>query len=107
MDTQMADLGLDSGIALAVEVLREAGIETTESCEGGGEHAFPEPTVRFNGDNSEGFRALAIVMQAQLPVAGLRRSWMMQGGEPTGPEWELVFYSEIPPEPWTPAGLRS
>ena len=107
MDTRIEDFGLDPGIAGAVKVLREAGVETTESCEGGGGHAFPEPTVRFDGDNSEGFRALAAAMQAQLPVAGLRRSWMMQGGEPTGPEWELVFYSETPPESWTPAGSRS
>lgn len=107
MDTRIEDLGLDPGIAPAVKVLRAAGIETTESCQGGGSHAFPEPTVRLDGDNSEGFRALAVAMQAQLPVAELRRVWSIQGGEPTGPEWELVFYSETPPEPWTPAGLRS
>ena len=105
-DTPIDALGLDPGIADAVRVLRDAGIETNESCQGGEGHTYPEPAVRFLGDNSEGFRALAAAMQAQLPVAELRRVWVMQGGEPTGPEWELVFYSETPPGPWTPARFQ-
>ncbi len=28
-----------------VEVLRAAGVETFESCEGGAGHSYPEPTV--------------------------------------------------------------
>jgi hypothetical protein len=103
---QIEDLELDTGIVDFVRILQESGIETTESCQGGEGHTYPEPTVRFCGDNSEGFRALAVAMQAQLPVAELRRVWSMQGGEPTGPEWELVFYAETPPGPWTPAGFR-
>src|SRR5438094_8459268 len=62
------DPPLDSGIASAVEVLTSAGVETFESCEGGHGHAYPEPTVRFHGDHSEGLRALAIAMRASLPV---------------------------------------
>jgi hypothetical protein len=100
-------LGLDPGIAEAVAVLRAAGVETFESCEGGEGHAFPEPTVRFGGDNPEGFRALAVAMRAQLPVAQLRRVWAIRDGEPTGPEWELVFYSETPPGPWVPVEHRN
>jgi len=30
-------------------------------------------------------------MEAQLPVAELRRVWVMQDEEPTGPWWELTF----------------
>jgi len=104
--TRIDELGLDSGITHAVRVLRGAGVETYESCQGGKGHAYPEPAVRFHGESSEGFRALAIAMQAQLPVAELRRVWVMQDGEPVGPDWELVFYSETPPGPWTPAGFR-
>jgi hypothetical protein len=85
------DLGLDHGISDAVRVLREAGVETFESCEGGRDHAYPMPAVRFHGDNPEGFRALAVAMKAQLPVAELRRVWVMQDEEPTGPWWELTF----------------
>lgn len=107
MSIPIEELGLDAGIADAVKVLREAGVETFESCQGGEGHAYPEPTVRFGGSNAEGFRALAVVMQAQLPVAGLRRVWIMQDGEPHGPEWELVFYSETPPGPWVPVEHRN
>ena len=83
---------LDQGIAPYVEVLIEGGIETFESCQGGEGHAFPEPTIRFHGDRSEGFRALAIAMQRQLPVQALRHSWDVIDGEPAGPYWEMVFY---------------
>ena len=91
MDVTIENLGLDRGIADAVEVLREAGVETFESCEGGEGHAYPEPTVRFHGEASEGLRALAVSMEAGLPVFELRRVWAIQDGELNGPWWELVF----------------
>ena len=91
-------LGLDPGIAGAVAVLREAGVETFESCEGGHGHAYPVPTVRFHGDAPEGLRALAVTMSVHLPVTELRRVWVVQDGEPTGPWWELTFTpTEGPP----------
>lgn len=83
---------LDPGIKLYVEGLIAAGVETFESCQGGEGHSFPEPTVRFHGDRSEGFRALAIALQRQWPVHDLRRVWPIVDGEPTGPDWELTFY---------------
>lgn len=79
------------GIRQYVEILHNAGIETFESCEGGNGHSFPEPTVRFFGDNSEGYRALAIAIQHALPVNSLRRVWSIINNEPTGPNWELTF----------------
>lgn len=82
---------LDPGIALYVETLRSSGIETYESCEGGRGHAYTEPTIRFHGDRSEGFKALAVAVQRQLPVAALRRIWTILDGEPVGPHWELTF----------------
>lgn len=85
---------LDPGIAAAVETLRDGGIETFESCQGGEGHAYPEPTVRFHGDRSEGFRALAIALRADLPVFTLRRTWLIEEGEPTGPVWEITFWPE-------------
>ena len=30
-------------------ILRENGVETVESCQGGAGHAFPEPTIKFSG----------------------------------------------------------
>lgn len=82
---------LDPGIAGYVDVLDDAGVETFESCEGGEGHAFLEPTVRFYGDGGEGFRALAVAIQHDLPVGELRRYWQIVSGEPEGPHWELTF----------------
>ena len=85
------DPPLDKGIARYVYLLREAGFETFESCEGGNGHACQEPTVRFHGDESAGFRALGAAFAAELPVAELRRVWPVNDRAPTGPWWELVF----------------
>ena len=82
---------LDEGIAEYVRILRRAGVETFESCEGGPGHARPEPTIRFHGERAEGFRALSVAIQHGLPVSDLRRSWSVEDGEPTGPHWELAF----------------
>jgi hypothetical protein len=82
---------LDAGIAQYVEVLRAAGIDTFESCEGGPGHAVAEPTVWFNGERADGLRALAVCIEHKLPACELRRTWTIQDGEPTGPIWELEF----------------
>lgn len=87
------DSPLDPIIAPFVKVLVEAGIETFESCQGGEGHAYPEPTVRFHGDRSEGFRALAVAQRMALPVTSLRRAWPILDNEPTGPWWEMTFSS--------------
>jgi hypothetical protein len=92
MSESCYDPPLDPGIAGQVEILRAAGIETFESCQGGAGHAYPEPTVRFYGDQAEGFKALAVAFKNQLKVAALRRAWPIIEGEPTGPWWELTFH---------------
>jgi hypothetical protein len=92
--TEIADHALDhldEGIKPAVMALREYGVETIESCQGGDGHAFPEPTVRFCGGKAEGYRALSIALQCGLKVAELRRVWPILDMEPTGPYWELTF----------------
>jgi len=91
-DLQRPIEGLDEGIAGAVRILRQAGIYTYASCEGGVGHPYPEPTIRFSGERSEGFRALAIALENGLRVSSLRRVWQLIDGEPTGPDWELTFY---------------
>ena len=91
MSTMEYDPPLDKGIHGAVTALARASVETFESCEGGAGHAYFEPTVRFHGDNAEGFRALAAAMKAGLPVFELRRVWPVLEGEPTGPWWEMTF----------------
>ena len=82
---------LDKGIKHEVEILVEGGIETYESCQGGAGHCYPEPTVRFCGGRSEGFKALAIALQNELKPSALRRIWQIIDGEPTGPDWEMTF----------------
>jgi hypothetical protein len=83
---------LDPRIAPYVKALCEHGVETFESCDGGPGHAFPEPTIRFYGQRSEGFRALAVACMFGMPVSELRRTWPLIDGEPTGPYWQLTFY---------------
>ena len=85
------DPPLDADIAGAVVALRGHGVETFESCQGGEGHAYPEPTVRFHGDASEGLRAVAAAMKEGLPVAELRRIWPVHDEELTGPWWEITF----------------
>lgn len=82
---------IDTGICREVRVLWENGVETTESCEGGPGHPFPDPTVRFSGSKAEGFRALGIALQHGLKVDELRRYWSIEDGEPVGPYWEMTF----------------
>jgi len=84
---------LDPRIAHYVDVLDAAGIETFESCQSGGDHAFPEPTIRFYDDKGEGFHALAIAITHALPVEDLRRYWQIVNGKPEGPRGELTFRS--------------
>jgi hypothetical protein len=85
---------LDAGIAHAVKVLAKAGVETYESCQGGKGHSYPEPTIRFYGERYEGFRALSIALSERLPVKDLRRIWVIQDGEPVGPDWEITFWPD-------------
>ena len=82
----------DPAIRQTVEILREAGVETFESCQGGPGHAFAEPTVRFHGGRDEGFRVLAWALQRGLPVNEVRRYWQVVDGEPRGPYWEMTFH---------------
>lgn len=83
---------LDPGIAPYVDVLDAAGVETFESCQGGDGHAFGEPSIRFYGERGEGFRALAVAVQRELPVRALSRYWQVnRSGEPCGPYWEMTF----------------
>ena len=85
------DPPLDEMIEPIVLALNEAGIETFESCHGGKGHAYPEPTVRFHGNRSEGFKALAAAQTCGHKVSALRRIWTVNDGEPTGPYWEMTF----------------
>lgn len=86
------DMQLDPGIKPYVIALREGGIETFESCEGGEGHACPEPIVRFHGAaHGAGFKAFAVAQECGLPVLSLRLAYGVDGGVLTGPYWEMTF----------------
>ena len=82
---------LDEGIRRIVETLIANGVETFESCQGGDGHAFPEPTVRFEGAAAEGLRALSVALAYGLPVYHLRQTWAVRDGVLHGPWWEMTF----------------
>lgn len=94
--TDGGGLPLDPGIRRYVLSLRDAGVETFESCQGGDGHCYPEPTVRFFGNSSEGFRVFAIARTLGLPVSSLRRYYSVEDGELVGPHWEMTFRNADP-----------
>jgi hypothetical protein len=86
---------LDLGIVRVVATLRDAGIRTYESCEGGDGHSFRRPTVKLYGSQGEGWRALALCMDYGYPVLRFERTWDMEDGEPSGPYWTITFRQKI------------
>jgi len=87
---------LDEGIREIVLTFIAHGIQTCESCEGGQGHSYPEPTVRFEGDESEGLRAAAVALAYGMRISKLRRVWGVTLGTLHGPWWEAIF---VPPRP--------
>lgn len=85
---------LDINIEKEVNILAENGIETYESCEGGEGHSYSEPTIRFHGDKTEGFKALTIALQNGLKPSKIGRVWDIIDGEPIGAFWEMTFYQK-------------
>lgn len=90
------ETAVDLGIVRAVKTLRDKGLSTFESCEGGPGHAFTEPTIRFAGGAAAGWKALSVCLTYGFPVSDLRRYWTVNStGEPTGPDWEIVFSRKL------------
>lgn len=88
-------LRMDKGIREAVLILRRGGVETFESCEGGPDHAFAEPTVRSDADAWARYHAFAVAMQNGLRVAALRRVYDAIEGQLHGPFWELTLREKL------------
>lgn len=88
-------LKIDDGIRRGVQILRENGVETFESCEGGDGHACPEPTIRFNGGPGAGWHALSVALNHGLPVLEIQRSWQIEDGIPAGPFWVMTFREKL------------
>ena len=86
---------IDDGIIGAVKVLREAGIETFESCQGGFSHPHKRPVIWFTGDEQEGFRAEELATKAGYQVFHIGRFWYSRQGQRYGPYWEIAFISGV------------
>ena len=90
------ETAVDLGIVRAVKTLRDHGVETSQSCEGGEGHSMAEPTVRFIGGPEAGWKALSVCLTYDFPVSALRRYWRVdRRGEPVGPLWEIVFRNKF------------
>lgn len=84
---------LDPGIVLAVRVLREAGVDTLWSCEGGDGHAYKSPTVVFRGDPAEARRVVDISRRNHLAPRRVLREWRLwrsYDDKRTGPIAEAI-----------------
>lgn len=88
---------LDPGIRYAVRVLHAHGIETCQSCEGGGEHAYEKPTVDLlaGPQDAAGFQAVAILHSHGLPVDGVSLVWLVTDGKPYEPIWRVTFREKL------------
>ena len=91
-DNEFSVVLLDRWIRYAVLVLHRGGIRTYESCQGGNGHAFPEPTIRFEGSMKDARRAVALARDNGLPAHHLRRFWRVNDAGLERPAWELTFY---------------
>jgi hypothetical protein len=91
---------IDAKILPVVEVLNNHGFKTFESCEGGEGHCFPEPTVRFEGNEFDAMRAYEICQLYSFPVHEVKRVFRktpVYGSDNTpnahliGEAWEQPF----------------
>lgn len=90
------DMEIDPGVRRWVLILRSAGVETFESCQGGEGHAMPEPTIKFFGSSWAGYAAFAVAMEHGMPVLDLRRTYSVIDGQLQGPWWEMTFRTTDP-----------
>lgn len=93
---------LEPGIAPVVYMLREWGIDTFYSCEGGEGHSCRTPTVLFKGDEHHAFQAIALVNRFGYRVLELQKVWLFSGLELHAmprPTWRL----SLCPWPLSPA----
>lgn len=90
---------IDTGILPALKILRAFGFDTFESCEGGKGHAFPDPTIKFWGDEFDCIRAYELCEQFGLNVFRARRIFFKevlysQDNTISCPTW-VTPYNEI------------
>jgi hypothetical protein len=73
------------------DILNQSGFKDVEFFWLTGKEKYPESSVHFQGNRSEGFRALVVLMQSGIAVGQLSRVWPVEDGEPMGPHWLITF----------------
>lgn len=79
---------LDVGIIRIVRILKEEGIETQQSCEGGEGHSYDWPSVDVSG---QPWRALDLCNTYGLPVHQISELHRIEQGNPVEHFWRLEF----------------
>lgn len=78
--------GLDRGIVYAVRVLHAAGIDTSQSCQGGDGHAYEGPTVDVP---ERAFAAMETLESHGMPVREVSHRWLIVDGVPAQVVWSV------------------
>jgi hypothetical protein len=92
-DLTPLDADLDALIAPAVLYLREHGVDTFASCQGGEDHGHVMPCIIFHGDEHAGLWAVWLLERAGFRVWSLHRVWDLDHGLPRQPFWEVRMRS--------------
>lgn len=85
---------LDPGIRFAVRVLHANGFETCQSCQGGKDHAYFEPTVEMIAGgfgDAAGMEVLGPLTAYGLQVITVELVWNIDQGLPYEKLWRITF----------------
>lgn len=85
---------LDTAIAPLVRYLRRKGIDTFESCEGGPDHVFPWPIIRFRGDLIKRMEAFNYLRHIGAPMIYIKKASFV-GYPPAQPNHGETHFFEI------------
>ncbi len=86
---------IDKGILHHVKILKENGVDTFMSCQGGKGHTFSSPTIRFRCTKKEAFKALSVAVDNDLSPMALNEIRLLIGKKIAfGPFWELQFHHQ-------------
>ena len=97
LSTPIAWDKLDPGVRPYVKALRDSGIETIESCEGGEGNHSDLPWIRLGGKEFDaGLKAVSVSLYHGLPVTELRRVWYVGEDNMEGPDWHVIFSRRAP-----------
>jgi hypothetical protein len=79
---------IDPGIARVVRILKEHGVGTCQSCQGGDGHSYRHPTVDIYG---EPWKALDIANNYGIRVDTISQHFSIREGNPVEYFWRVEF----------------